>query len=61
MQLVKIRLGGAHVWAHNFLKTTCYEKILGVRDVIKSYMQKEIALHDGRTENTEYLFKMSKM
>jgi len=31
-------LGGAHVWAHNFLKTTCYEKILGVRDVIKSYM-----------------------
>ena len=30
--------GGAHVWVLNFLKTTCYEQILGVHNVIESYM-----------------------
>jgi len=31
-------VGGAHVWEHNFPKTTCYENLFGVRDVLESYV-----------------------
>ena len=38
MELVQLVVGGTHVRVLNSLKTTCYEQILGVQDVIESYM-----------------------